>query len=126
MTLYRAQERLIIAQLEVDLIKTVHKGRLGRRRTPQCIAGEVEMLLISAAVLVGHVRGRPRNSAEIARNVGIPRVTVRRKLETLTERGIVTMVDGNRYLMTERDPNDDYAYIDAARSLIRDSAHNLK
>lgn len=126
MTLHRAQERLVIAQLEINLIKTVHKGRLGRRRTPQSIAGEVELLLIGAAVLVGHVRGKPRNSVEIARTVGIPRVTVRRKLETLITRGVVTLIDGNRYIMTERDPDDDYAYIDSARSLIRDSADNLR
>jgi CRP-like cAMP-binding protein len=118
--LYRAHERLILARLEIDLIKTIHKGTLGKR-FHKTIAGEVELLLIAAAVLIGHVQDTPRNSTDIARQLGIPRATVQRKLGALVKRGTIR-VQGRRYLMTDRKPGDDHSYIDLALSLIRNAA----
>lgn len=121
MPLYRAQERLLLAKLEIDLIKTIHKGRLGKR-FHATIAGEVELLLIAAAVLIGHVQETPRNSSEVSRILGIPRVTVQRKLGILVKRGIVYRIASRRYCVTDRKPGEDYSYIDLALSLIRDAA----
>ena len=101
----------------------MHKGRFGKRAHTN-LAGEVELLLIAAAVLVDHVSGSPRNSTAIARTLGIPRPTVQRKLHKLLKRGIIERIDGRRYIMCEREPDDEYSYIDHALSLIRGAAEN--
>lgn len=121
MSLYRAQERLLLARLQIELIKTLHKGRISRRSSTN-LAGEVELLMISGAVLVGHVMRTPRNSAEISRFLGIPRPTVQRKLATLVKRGIIYRIEHRRYRIVDRKPGDDYSYIDVALSLVRDAA----
>lgn len=121
MPLYRARERLILARLEIDLIKTIHKGTLGKR-FHKTIAGEVELLLIAAAVLIGHVQETPRNSTDIARQLGIPRATVQRKLGVLVKRGTVRVIAHRRYCMADRKPGDDYSYVDMALALIRRAA----
>ncbi len=128
MTLHREAERNIIAKLEIDLIKTAHSGPIGRqkrhlgKRFITTIAGEVEMLLIAAAVLVGHTEGKTKNPSGISRWLGIPRPTVQRKLQILCERNIVARADGNRYIIVDRDPGADDSYIDVALRLIRDAA----
>jgi hypothetical protein len=126
-TLHREAERNIIAKLEIDLIKTVHpvvgkQKRHSGKRFMTTIAGEVEMLLIAAAVLVGHAEGRAKNPSGISRWLGIPRPTVQRKLQILCERNIVAREDGNRYIIIDREPGEDDGYIDVALRLIRDAA----
>jgi len=124
MNLYRAQERLILAKLLIDLNKTIHKGRLGKR-FHSTIAGEVELILIAAAVLVGYVQGHPRNAAELSRQLGIPRPTIVRKLARLIDHGIIERVDGHRYVTTDNVPGDDYSYVDHALHLIKDAAKKI-
>jgi Sugar-specific transcriptional regulator TrmB len=126
MSLHRAYERAVIARLEIDLIKTVYKGRLGMMHGGMHLSGDVELLLIAAVVVVGHAAMAPKNSAEISRILGIPRVTVDRKLRALTHRGIVERLDGRRYIMTEKKPSESFQYVDDAVSLIKHAARKLE
>jgi predicted Rossmann fold nucleotide-binding protein DprA/Smf involved in DNA uptake len=117
MDLYRAKERALIAQLIIDLIKTVHSGLLGRKGN---FAGDAEMLLLSGVVLLSHASGKPKNTSEIARSLGVPRVTALRKLNDLEEMGIIER-RGGKYFMLNPKKNPD-GYIDKCLLLIRRAA----
>jgi hypothetical protein len=116
---YRAKERALIARLIIDLLRTVHAGRLGGKGRPFA-ANEIETLLLSGAVLLGHAHGSPKNASEIGRIVGVPRATALRKLEDLQERGIVVR-RGSKYFMVELKKGED-DYIDKCLALIKRAA----
>jgi Fic family protein len=117
MELYRAKERALIAQVTIELIKTMHHSRIGAKRIN---AGELEMLLLSGVVLIGHAAGKPKNVSEIVRYLGIPRATAQRKLENLEKRGIIVR-RGSKYHMADLTKgNDDY--IDKCLTLIKHAA----
>lgn len=81
----RLKERAIIAQLVIDLVKTIHEGRMPH----DSLSGDVEAMLISGQVLIGQASGRPRSAAAIGRSLKIPRATVQRKLARLHDAGMV-------------------------------------
>lgn len=117
--LQRAEERALIAQLTIDLVKVLHRGRLKRAR----IAGEVEMLLMSGVVLIGHVKGTPRTASQISRALGIPRATVQRKLAELQRRGVVASRKGQYHFVADA---GDHSYVDKALALIASAAAQSK
>lgn len=118
MELYRGKERALIAQLTIELVKTMHHSRLGKGR--RINAGEIETLLLSGVVLIGHAACRPKNLSEIGRYLGIPRATVQRKLEILEKKGVIVR-RGSKYHMAElKKGNDDY--IDKCLLLIKRAA----
>jgi biotin operon repressor len=117
--LHRAEERALIAQLTIDLIKVLHRGRLKRGR----IAGEVEMLLMAGVVLIGHVKGAPRTASQISRSLGIPRATVQRKLAELQKRGVIASHKGQYHFLTDA---GDHSYVDKALALIASAAAQSK
>jgi response regulator of citrate/malate metabolism len=82
------------------------------------LAGEVETLLISAVVIAAHVNGKPKTAAEVGRALGIPRITVRRKLEELVRRKLLKK-DRTRYLGVD---SGDYEHIDKAIAIIKRAA----
>lgn len=116
-TLHRAKERALIAQTTIDLILVIQSGRKSHKSPRVGIGGQVEMLMISGVVLIGHVAGKPRTALQIARHLGIPRATVVRKLATLERLGVVGRT-GSSYCMTDR-PDADYSYVDGALAVIR-------
>lgn len=116
MPIPRARERASIAQLTIDLIKIIHDGKFGKLTTPN-ISGEVETLLISGAVLIGHVKGKPKTATDISRFLGIPRATVLRKLDRLEQDGMITR-KGRKYITLVPDETD-FSYVDRALALIR-------
>lgn len=113
MELYRAKERALIAQLTIDLIRTIHHGRFGAGHIN---AGDLETLLLSGVVLVGHASGKPKNASEIGRYLGVPRATAQRKLEVLEKKGIIVR-RGSKYHMADLKKGDD-DYIDKCLAII--------
>jgi hypothetical protein len=70
--------------------------------TPGLTLGEVGDLLFTAIeVFVGHAFERPMSLSELARNLEMPRDSVRRKLQRLIEIGLVECID-HRYYMTAK------------------------
>jgi len=68
--------------------------------TPDLTLGEVGDLLFTAIeVFIGHAFERPMALSELARNLELPRNTVRGKLQRLIEIGLVECID-HRYYMT--------------------------
>ena len=62
--------------------------------TPDLTLGEVGDLLFTAIeVFIGHAFERPMALSELARNLELPRNTVRGKLERLIEIGLVECID---------------------------------
>lgn len=110
MRLHRAQERALIAQVMLDLISTVHHGRIGSGK-----GREADLVLVASVVLLGHVAGRKRTAAEVGRALGMPRVTAWRKLEELCRRGIVVR-KGTRYKIVDA---ADFRYVDTSLAIIR-------
>lgn len=99
-----------MAQVMLDLIHTVQRGRIGSSK-----GREAELVLVACVVLLGHVAGRKRTAAEVGRALGMPRVTAWRKLEVLCQRGIVTR-KGTRYKIVD---GVDFRYVDASLAIIR-------
>jgi DNA-binding IclR family transcriptional regulator len=83
------------------------------------------LLLVSAAVLVGQVEGRPMNVSKLAHYVRLPRTTVLRKLELLIELGLVVRRGQNYCLSDERAKTISLEYLKRAKKIIRDAAHEL-
>ena len=77
-------------------------------------------MLVSYAVLIGCLGGKPKNASEIARYTGIPRVTAQRKLDDLEKTGGLVR-KGNRYHSMPMGMADD-DYIDKCLALIRRAA----
>lgn len=102
----------------ISLVKTIHDAKM-RKGKPH-ISGEVEMLLISGAVLIGHVDGKPKTATDISRFLTIPRPTVLRKLEWLERTGMIAR-KGRTYI-TVNHSETDYSYVDSALALIRKAA----
>src|SRR6476620_11536614 len=69
---------------------------------PDLTLGEVGDLLFTAIeVFIGHAFERPMGLNDLARNLEMPRSTVRRKLQRLIEIGLVERID-RRYYMTAK------------------------
>lgn len=119
MRLHRAEERARIAQTMIDLTLTVCRGRFGMRRGS--LTGELELILIAAAVLIADVKNsKQKTAADVGRTMGIPRVTARRKLQELVRRGILER-QGNCYT-TRDDHNNNFKYVDSSLKIIQRAA----
>lgn len=116
MELYRAKERLALAEAVIGLIKIIQAGRFKNKGGPYRANG-VEAILLSSAVLISHVNGKPKGASGIGRLLGIPRSTAQRKLNELEAKGIV-LRRRNVYYICDIRKNED-AYIDKGMSLIR-------
>ena len=84
-------------------------------------AGDIDALLVSGVVMIGHAEGKPKNASEIARIVAVPRPTVLRKLDDFQKKGIVER-RGSKYFITNPTPPGGDDYIDKCMALIRRAA----
>jgi len=116
MTPERSQNRYRIAKIILDLLHAVHGGGLRRSGEPVRIV-DLDRLVISAVVLIGEHEGRPRTVADIVRQLGMPRETVRRKLATLGEIGVIER-RGRHYCISKA-PRPSDAFVDDAMEVVR-------
>ena len=116
MTPERAQNRYRIAKVVLDLLHAVHGGGLRRPGEPVKIV-DVDRVLISAVVLTGEYEGRPRTVRDIVRQLGMSRETVRRKLATLSEVGVIER--HGRHYRINKAPRPSDAFVDDAMEVIR-------
>jgi hypothetical protein len=81
----------------MDLMRILSKGLLGKER----FAANADDLLLVAAVFVGQEEGKTMPAAKFAAYAGLPRPTAVRKLKELEAAGIVTALDGGRYVLAD-------------------------
>jgi CRP-like cAMP-binding protein len=123
-SIHRAEERALIGRLLIDLLKTIHRARrqLSDKSRPH-LTGDLEYVLLSYAVLIGGLSGRPKNATEIGRYIDIPRATAQRKLGDLEKSGVVVR-KGSKYHMTGAKMGPD-EYIDKCLLLIKRAAQSM-
>ena len=120
----RAKERALIGRLLIDLLRVIHiaRRRLSDKSKPH-LNGDVEYILLSYAVLIGDVSGKPKTAADIGRYIDIPRASAQRKLGDLEKAGVV-MRKGGRYHLTGARMGCE-EYIDKCLLLIKRAAQRL-
>lgn len=115
MAIYRGRERALLAKMMIGLVKIIHRGKFGPGAS---LAGEVETLLLAAAVLLGDVAGRPKSASDIARIMNIPRSTAIRKLAHLIDARVIER-QGRRYHTRDVGIENNDAYIDEGLAFIK-------
>lgn len=78
-------QRVIVTRLGIDLLRGGSQNILGE---PD-FGSALETQVITMAVSLGQLEGRPMSASKIAGYVGIPRTTVLRKLQALVAAGLV-------------------------------------
>lgn len=63
---------------------------------------DANLALIAATVMMGHAAGCPMNASQIAARIRVPRSSVRRRLDILTELGLIRRIDDIFYLDGKR------------------------
>jgi hypothetical protein len=101
---YRTERRAFsLAMIELSLVlrRSIFEGR------EKNDAGVGTMLLVAAAVVVGHADGKPMSASKVALFVDLPRTTVMRKLHQLEELGVITRRGLVYFLSPERASNQE-------------------
>ena len=119
----KAQQRLVIARTFLALGSEMRLNLPVDQDVTDATAGT--LLLVSAAVLVGHIEGRPMSVSKLAHYVRLPRTTVLRKLELLIELGLVARHGQTYRLSDERAKTISSEYLRRSAKIIRDAARAL-
>jgi hypothetical protein len=76
-------ERLALAKAYLALTRVMADSVFGNK------SADHSLLLIGAAIMVGHAENRPLNATKIAHYIGQPRSTVIRKLNEFLRLGVI-------------------------------------
>lgn len=93
-------ERAALARMFIELAIAFHATAFPLEQPPREI--DANLALVAVAAMLGHAEGRPMTAREIAATLHMPRTTVLRRLQTLTERGLIQAVDGRYGLAPDR------------------------
>jgi response regulator of citrate/malate metabolism len=115
-TLKRERERVLVCRVLVGVVLALFKGR-PHREPHKIVAGDMELLLVDAVVLLATAEKKPKTASGVARAIMLPRPTVLRKLAILIAARVVER-KGNYYCKIDR-PDIDWAYLDDALTIIR-------
>ena len=115
MTPERSQNRYRVAKLILDLLHAVHGGLRADGEPVKIV--DVDRVLITAVVLIGEHEGRPRTAANIVKQLGMSRETVRRKLATLGQIGVIER-HGRHYCISKT-PRPSDAFVDDAMEVMK-------
>ena len=96
------RQRIAILQMLVDMMLEVREDALGATELPR--GDDDTTVLVYVAVALSHGEGKPMNATKLAHFTYTSRTTVLRKLDRLTELGVVRK-DGHNYLLTPRRAN---------------------
>lgn len=112
-----------VARLYLAIARAVGTGLLKVEKFGSC----GDELVLTAAIFVGQIEGKPMTASKLADYSGIPRPTVVRKLKHLQKRGIVQM-NGDRSAALSLTSINDRSFNDAisgAVMRIRNAASDL-
>jgi len=88
----------VLCHLMIDIMRTVHEAYVPASE-PFGVC--LETCFIGLCVAVGDLDGRPFSAAKIAAYVGVPRMTVIRKLAQLKSWGLIDR-EGMRYYLRQK------------------------
>jgi predicted transcriptional regulator len=108
-------ERLALAKSYLALTRVMADSVFGNK------SADHSLLLIGAAIMVGHAENRPLNATKIAHYVGLPRSTVIRKLNEFLRVGVIAR-HGNVYLCAKNRTK----YVSEAMRIFRTAEKSLK
>jgi hypothetical protein len=97
-TIKKAQERLVLCRLMVDIMRTVH-GTYAPVSEP--FGTRLETFFIGLCVAIGDIDGKPFSVAKIAAYMRVPRTTVIRRLDQLQSWALIDR-RGRHYYMNEQ------------------------
>ena len=112
-------ERLALAKSYLALTRVMADSVFGNK------SADHSLLLIGAAIMVGHAENRPLNATKIAHYVGLPRSTVIRKLNEFLRVGVIAR-HGNVYLLSEERAKNRTKYVSEAMRIFRTAEKSLK
>lgn len=92
-----------LARLWLELTRQLHEA--GAPELQSGFGSRLPLLMISAAVYLGTIEGRPMTASKLALFVGMPRASVIRRLGALCRRGAVERV-GTSYRTPSRRMTD--------------------
>lgn len=90
------KQRVIVTRLGIDLLRGGAQNILGE---PD-FGAALETQVITMAVSLGHLEGRPMTATKVSGFVGIPRTTVLRKLAALVAVGMFQRTSRGAYVFT--------------------------
>lgn len=92
-TVPRRAERLAICRLLVELARAFHKRTFTDGQGGKPFGAEIDIVFVAACVAIGDFEGRLMTASNVAHYIDMPRATAQRKLDELTERGIIEHKD---------------------------------
>ncbi len=112
-------ERLALAKAYIALTRVMVDSVFGKN------PADHSLLLIGAAIMVGHAENKPMNATKISHYVGLPRSTVIRKLNEFSKIGMVVR-HGNVYLLSEERARNQTKYVTEAMRIFGAAEKSLK
>jgi DNA-binding MarR family transcriptional regulator len=112
-------QHIALWRLHLESARLIHAaffpaGRLGT---------DIGLVYVLGAVVVRHSERRASHASGLTRYLGMPRETVRRKLDQLVRRGLIRR-EGQRYAPTEK-TLETVSPLSRLAQMIRDAADNL-
>jgi DNA-binding transcriptional ArsR family regulator len=98
----RGPERRIVAKTFIDLTRMMRSVVCEDVPMGPADPNSTTALLVSAAILIGHVEGRPMNASKLSLYLALPRTTVLRHLRELQRLGVIKNHNGEYELTEER------------------------
>jgi hypothetical protein len=98
----RGPERRIVAKTFIDLTRLMRSVVFEDVPVEPADPSSATALLVSAAILIGHVEGRPMNASKLSLYLALPRTTVLRHLRELQRLGVIKNRNGWYELTEER------------------------
>jgi len=83
-------------------------------------------MAVSSTVMIGHMEGKPMTASKIAHYLALPRTTVLRKLEILTEVGVIERRRRVYYVCNTMTLCNVSRYVDRVVRVIDDAAHDVR
>lgn len=90
----RDPSRLVVLKLIMGLMRSAHTAYFNRVRK---FAPNSDYVLICLAVAIGEIDGKPLSASRISEYIGMPRVSVMRKLTELQARGLIERPARSKY-----------------------------
>jgi hypothetical protein len=118
-----AHERRVVAKTFIDIVQLMRRSVYGEDLVDSGIG---TLMMVGAAVVIGHVERKPMSASKIALYIDLPRTTVLSKLKRLEERGVICRF-GHAYILTaERAEYNQRDSIEALMRIITDAARQLR
>lgn len=106
-------ERLRYAKAFINAGTEIHDALI-KRSSAHTFGREIELVLLTLAILIGDAEGRPMNESKLALYTGMPRTTVQRKLLILLQREVVVR-DGMTFRLSSR-ARENTQHVDRVRA----------